>query len=511
MLLRDHLCPLGLSLAIGGLPAGALAAVTISSGTTNNMVCQGGVCAPTAKHAVLNVNDLETLLASGNVDVTSTGAGTQAEDVIIKSALSWSNASVLTLDAHRSLAIDRPVSIGGLAGLTLAYGAKGLLNFGANASATFSNLSSALTINGTDYTLVDTVKSLASAVAANPSGAYGFAADYDASEDGIWSSVPVPTTFTGTLEGLGHTISKLTIDDQYDSAVGLFSQIDPGAIVRDMRMIDARMTAEAGAVFGMGAFVGMSYGTLINDDSDRGTLHGTGGDGGSNVGGLVGIQERGETQEILNCSASGSVTNDGPEGSAGGLVGMMYGGTIVRSRSSASISSPNNAGGLVGFLVDASAGISQSFAAGPVSGTPAGGLVGWNDGLTTNTYSTGIVASSAGYLGGLAGVESDSQNTGRISASYSTGRVKRSGAPRGGLVGEDLSPGGITDTYWDLDTSGIANKSRGAGTPKNDTGITGLTTKQLKSGLPAGFDPSIWGENPKINGGLPYLLANLPR
>lgn len=42
------------------------------------------------------------------------------------------------------------------------------------------------------------------------------------------------------------------------------------------------------------------------------------------------------------------------------------------------------------------------------------------------------------------------------------------------------------------------------------SGVAGLTTEQLQSGLPAGFDPSIWGEDAKINHGLPYLLANPP-
>jgi hypothetical protein len=37
-----------------------------------------------------------------------------------------------------------------------------------------------------------------------------------------------------------------------------------------------------------------------------------------------------------------------------------------------------------------------------------------------------------------------------------------------------------------------------------------LTTIQLQSGLPTGFDPSIWGEDPSINGGLPYLLGLAP-
>src|ERR1700733_10116591 len=51
------------------------AAVTISTAATSNMSCVSGVCSPTAKDAVLNVSDLTTMLASGNVTVnTATGS-----------------------------------------------------------------------------------------------------------------------------------------------------------------------------------------------------------------------------------------------------------------------------------------------------------------------------------------------------------------------------------------------------------------------------------------------------
>jgi hypothetical protein len=38
---------------------------------------------------------------------------------------------------------------------------------------------------------------------------------------------------------------------------------------------------------------------------------------------------------------------------------------------------------------------------------------------------------------------------------------------------------------------------------------TGLTTVAFQSGLPSGFDPSIWGSDPGINDGFPYLKALL--
>src|ERR1700733_6826164 len=109
---------LGAACAAVLLPAsGAMANVTISSDATQNMSCANGICSPTASKALLNAGDLETLLASGNVEVTTTGTGVQAKDIDVKAAVAWSSSSVLTLDAYRSIAIDQPVSVTGLAGM----------------------------------------------------------------------------------------------------------------------------------------------------------------------------------------------------------------------------------------------------------------------------------------------------------------------------------------------------------------------------------------------------------
>jgi hypothetical protein len=96
---------------------------------------------------------------------------------------------------------------------------------------------------------------------------------------------------------------------------------------------------------------------------------------------------------------------------------------------------------------------------------------------------------------------------GSVSDSYSTGTVSGPGYV-GGFVGQD--GGTIDDTYWDTTTSGIANLGQGAGNVSNANGIKGLTTAQLQSGLPSGFDPSVWAENAAINDGIPYLIANPP-
>jgi hypothetical protein len=184
--------------------------------------------------------------------------------------------------------------------------------------------------------------------------------------------------------------------------------------------------------------------------------------------------------------------------------------------------------------------ISDSDATGTVSGLFAGGLVGANDGSVTDSYALGNVQVQSGYGyhaagGGLVsageGAISDSYATGSvrgdssadlgglvglndssIAASYATGAVSGGGENSiGGLIGVDeAQPGSLTDTYWDTDTSGIANLDQGAGSPLNDAGITGLTTAQFQSGLPQGFDPKVWAEEAKIDDGFPYLLTNKP-
>jgi hypothetical protein len=165
---------------------------------------------------------------------------------------------------------------------------------------------------------------------------------------------------------------------------------------------------------------------------------------------------------------------------AGSLVGLNQG-VLARSYAIGGVTdngrSNSATAGLVGETYSTSQ-ISDCYATGNASGNAAGGLIGINDGSIKNSYSTGK-STGVDATGGLLGVDGS-------------------------------SPGGLTNTYWDMTTSGITNPSQGAGTPANDPGITGLTTDQLQSGLPAGFDPSVWGESANINNGLPYLLANPP-
>ena len=509
-------------------PAGA--AVTISSAATSNMSCSGGECEPTAAKAVLNVGDLENLLASGNTTVTTTGSGVQADDIVIATALSWSDASALTLEASRHLAINSPVAVAGMGSLALTDdGGVSSLSFGARGNITFANLSSGLSINDASYTLVNTISSLATAIRANAGGAFALAQSYNAKKDGTYSTPPISTTFSGTFEGLGNTISNLKINDTSDSEVGFFEFVN-GGYVHDIGFDKAKVSSGASSVV-LGVLAGYVQGAEVQGSSFSGAVTGSWSSGTlsdtastyAQVGGLVGSAcnfGSGYQMDAVIGSHSSVKISGGQSNFAGGLVGYSCGDGVVQSSYATGAISAGTCS-YVGGLIGASTGyVEDSFATGAATtGTSgecspspaAGGLVGYNFGVSSspgtiaNSYSSGAaIGGSGSNVGGMVGFSYE----GTISASYSTG-APSGGADIGGFIGDDESAS-LTDTYWDTTTSGIANLSQGAGNISNAPGITGLSTQQLQSGLPAGFQKGTWKEKTKINGGLPYLVANPP-
>jgi len=545
--------------ALGCMTTGAQAAVAISSDATQNMSCSAGVCTATAPSAVLSVSDLESLLASSSLKV-STG-GSLANDIRVSAAITWTSSSKLTLYAYRNVAIDKPISVEGSGGLDLESNrgsGAGYLTFGRNASATFLGLTNKLTIVGTAFTLVDSLAMLKSAISVHPSGHYALSKSYDASADGTYAGAPIGAGFSGTFDGLGNKIANLTIDDTFaGDQVGLFNNVASGGVVRHLILAGAHITGASGATVGgiagdnqgllrfdsvygtvtagasgyAGGLASFNEGTIQFSDAgasvrasgnmasfgglvsaNNGTIESSyatgsvkGGGGHANAGGLVGSENGGT---ISGCYATGDVTASGAHSAVGGLVGYAFGGAISGSYATGAVSGGYEAlaGGLVG-TTNAGVPINQSYATGAVSGgldATVGGLAGQPAGTITDTYATGAVSGGA-QVGGLVGF-----NQSTIATSYAKGAVTGSGF-LGGLIGYDyVSPGDLSSTYWDTTTSGITDLSLGAGHPTNDPGVKGRTTGQLKAGLPNGFSSSVWGETAGVNGGLPYLLALPP-
>jgi hypothetical protein len=593
------------------------ASVVISGAPTRNMNCAAGVCSPTAKNSVLNASDLAAMLGTSDVKVT-TGSG--AVMIAVTAPLSWGSSNRLTLDAQQTVSIRAAVIAEGTSGVTITLdeGAAGSLDFYPGGSITFWDTASGLVIDGDAYTLVNDIATLASDIASNPAGFYALARDYDASVDGTYHASPIQTRFGGTLEGLGHAISNLTIaPDNSVRYVGLFAQTYPRPTIRDIGLENVQVSAssynyDVGALVGEFAHPPSGSGGIFNV-----YVHGSI-TGGFNTGGLVGWMTHNSIRRShCDCtvSSSGSVggivgynyglsliansytsgTVGGLNAVAGGILGSEYfnesvpGTAIINSYSTANVGSNSvgNKGGLVGQLTGT---ITSSHASGTVEAgyDYAGGLVGGNLGTITDSYATGAVTGSGHGAGGLAGYNAGSiqrsfatgsvtggeyagvvgglagATAGPIQSSYATGAVL-SGAPNtvvGGLVGLVVNAGSVTNAYamgsvgggdptaivgglvgrlygnygggisaaystgavsgpkkytggsigkfedgtiasdyWDIFTSGT----------KRSAGGVGLRTDELRSGLPAGFDPAIWGEDKHINDGYPYLLALPPK
>ena len=197
-------------------------------------------------------------------------------------------------------------------------------------------------------------------------------------------------------------------------------------------------------VQGMGStgMLGKSY-VLANDIAAAGTLNWNAEDGfmpiGDNSNSFTGTFD-GQNHTISNLTINRSNTD------YVGLFGATDGASVSKvGLTNVTITGRAHVGGLVGYNNGV---VSNAYTSGTVTGTGdyVGGLVGYNDslGTITNAYSTGNVDGSfdggINYVGGLVGY-----NDGSIESAYATGNV--SGRNKiGGLVGYNNS-GDIKTSY----------------------------------------------------------------
>jgi filamentous hemagglutinin family protein len=437
---------------------------TIGSGKTGTV--SGGVPSSDISGATLSA-----ALNSGNVVIQSSEGSTAGSgNVNVNDTVSWSSHT-LTLDAQNNININATMTASGSAGLALNYGgtngsssttpaAGSSINVGLGGSGFAGQVNftgaNTLSINGNGYTLINSAGALQSM---GTSGLYALAGNVNLS--GNFAPIGNSTTaFSGVFDGLGHTISGLTITSSSTgtgSSVGLFGTSK--GTIRNVGLL-------GGSVSGTGT--GTSIGGLVGDNSGAisnafttGSVSGTGvtsTGGGEWVGGLVGYNESSGT--ISNAFAKGFVSGSSFSANLGGLVGTNYG-TIRNAY--------------------ATGNVSGSYGGALTAGDVMGGLVGYNPGTIQNAYATGNVSwigggtANTNYIGGLVGANDPNPN-GTITDAYATGHVFSidPSDQLGGLVGNMLG-GTITASYWDTTTSGQGFGSFGF-TP---AGVTGLTNAQM--------------------------------
>ena len=287
--------------------------------------------------------------------------------------------------------------------------------------------------------------------------------------------VPVPQ-FKGTFDGRSHKIFNLTIDNSGADYQGLFGQVNTGASISSVGIINCNIT---GGTYN-GALAGFVSTATITGCYSTGIINGYGGNGG-----LVGGADTAFTLSYSwsSCSVTARATNDW--GWGGGLVGPLWGGTTN---------------------------ISNCFATGTVTGWEnQGGLVGLSyhtGSLTmTNCYSTGEVITQRdnhwwGNIGGLLGACAASVT---ISNSYHAGAVTMIYPPdnagkTGGIVGgNDGYPLSTANSYYNsANTAG-----QGGGTAMT---TTAMKTTDFVITLNASQSPAPWLEDTgNINNGFPML------
>ena len=410
----------------------------------------GGDITPTA---------LSTQLTSSNVTISSVaGAVSGNGDIFVNDRVNWGSANTLTLNAERHINVNAAMSnssggslalradvngagtgtvtFGGSGSIAISGGGRADLYYNPSSYASPTDYSGNITGSYTAWMLVNNATQLQD-ISTNLSGNYALGKNIDASATSGWNGgagfTPL-ATFNGKFDGLGKTISGLTINLPATDNIGLFS-VNAGTI-SNVGVISGTITGRSTT----GGLAGENQGTITGSYSTNAV------NGEHFVGGLVGNNFSGHT--ISNSYATGTVAASSYV--TGGLVGQNSG-TISNSYATGAVSTPSDsAGGLVGENKGV---INDSHATGLINATSgnAGGLVGQQNssGTISNTYATGDV-SGVNRVGGLVGNNSGS---GSISNSYATGTISATSDTAGGLVGNN-DTGAISDSHANGNVSG---------------------------------------------------------
>ena len=469
---------------------------------------------------------LSTNLGFGNVTIQTLATGTGNGDIFVNDAVSWSNGSRLTLNAIRNVNINAGISAGGFLGAGSIYiradlngTGVGTVNFGAGGAmaaqgGSVAVLPGSITIlynplsytSPTDYSVyVSGIANLSSvmlvnnvtqlqAINTNLGALYALGRDIDAAGgsalNGGTGFMPIGDAninFTGKLDGLGHTISNLTINRPALNNVGLFGVIGASGAVANVGLVGSWIKGNTA----VGGLAGANFGYIYNTHVSGGTVNGV-----NNVGGLVGLNQGGDggpggvgvisssvsgvggtSAVIANSYVSGG-TVTGTGNNVGGLVGQNIagnGGSGGATSASASVAA--GAGGAGGAAT-----ISSSYVTGGTvtgSGGNIGGLVGNNETGIAGANGIGLVFGLGG-AGGVGGIETSyvenanvtalgtmfgpthlgglvGHNTGAITGSYvGGGSVKAMQTDGSGGVGglAGYNSGSISNTYV---TSGVVD------------------------------------------------------
>ncbi|NTU58185.1 MAG: hypothetical protein HGB00_04605, partial [Chlorobiaceae bacterium] len=392
-------------------------------------------------------------LNTSNVTISTATMGHSGGngDIFVNDALSWTTANTLTLRAERNINISADITATS-GGLNLGAGTTGFITDTAGinvgiytlASGTWNQVGPTLPSfvandfritggtfiraqggdgsAGNAYEIADIYGLQGIASSGMQDKNYQLAANIDATSTSAWNSragfAPIGyyissknnRMFTGTFDGLGHTITGLTMKRTSPSSLGLFGYTGGGAKISNVVLDSIHITG----LDYLGGLVGYNSGTITNcavigSSFVYSTLDSSGYYGNTVYsGGLVGHN----TGTISDCSITGtSVTG---KYYVGGFVGDNTGTISNCAVTDLSVTGSDYVGGFVGDNTRTGKITNCSVTGKSVNGhDDVGGLVGGNEGTIRDSFSTDISVKGNFALGGLVGV-----NVGTITNSH---------------------------------------------------------------------------------------------
>ena len=339
----------------------------------------------------------------------------------------------------------------------------------------------------------------------------------------------------------GNNIDSLTIDSAYiigsNTVGGIAGTFTSTNKVNSMK--NCVVNGEISGKKNVGGLVGLLYGSNVNaypsikDCFTSGIVNGT-----ENTGGLIGLSFDTKAQ-INQCHSVATIIGSQFSVCIGGLIGLLWKGSVTNCYYKGNISGTTNVGGLVGYNFN-NANIANCFTVVNVSGTEQiGGLVGSNAYSTINACLSIGTVSGQSQVGGLLGLN---QATGKISNCYTTCNVSgdyysggfvgvntdaytyihycyctntvSGNITIGSFAGKNINKAEVDLSFWNK------NISSKLGCGENNSYFsaiekTSLELKNTSTFLNATWDMTgetqngqkdYWEINPEINSGYPYLV-----
>ena len=288
---------------------------------------------------------------------------------------------------------------------------------------------------------------------------YQLVADLDFTSEPPFETIgpDASRAFTGIFEGNGHTLRGLQIGSPTNTHAALFGWVGSGAEIRDLRLVDVRVTGKStvagiaarndgrirvvsvqGQIEGegeMGGIAAVNQGTIEDCQSSARVL------GRDLVGGIAASNPGGR---LLRVRFNGGIEGLTNSHYIGGICAWNDTGTIEDAAVSGIVSGSHHVGGFTGRLDGSNLGSTQGTNLTVIGRFATGGLVGSARDTTFAATELHVTVSGINQVGGLVGQAYRSSGIGPGITSIVTGT-----GDVGGLVGHSLM-----STWSDLEQAG---------------------------------------------------------